>query len=175
MLVSPINNLLFSHTKSISPLRAVNVESICAVGMEVSLNRSTILRKGTVGKKLREYAAVYSTGAMGYTIIEILWRGFTHWTMFFVGGACFLAIYITELFSSSKKLWRRCFAGCLTITAIEFVSGCLINLVFKWNVWDYSKVKPQFMGQICLLYSALWFFLCIPLCSLCKFFRKVFR
>jgi len=139
------------------------------------LNRSLHLRRSAVRKRIGEFALVYSTGAASYSILEILWRGFTHWTMFFVGGACFLAIYINELFSNGKRLWKRCLVGCLTITSIEFVAGCIINIALKWNVWDYSKTKPQFLGQICLLYSALWFFLCIPICSLCKLFRTLFR
>ena len=58
------------------------------------------------------------------------------------------------------------------ISSVEFVVGCLVNKVFHLNVWDYSRQRFNLGGQICLLYSVLWFFLCIPLTYLCKQLSK---
>ena len=37
-------------------------------------------------KLLFKYLILFLTGAMVYGIIEILWRGRTHWTMAVLGG-----------------------------------------------------------------------------------------
>lgn len=39
-------------------------------------------------------------GGFIYSIIEVLYRGNTHWTMFIVGGLCFLLVgWINKFFS----------------------------------------------------------------------------
>ena len=48
-------------------------------------------------EKLREYAAVCTIGSVGYSAIEVLWRGFTHWTMALAGGVGFLLLYLADL------------------------------------------------------------------------------
>lgn len=40
-------------------------------------------------EKFKEYAAVCTVGSVGYSAIEVLWRGFTHWTMALTGGVGF--------------------------------------------------------------------------------------
>lgn len=123
----------------------------------------------------RECTVVYSLGAAVYSCLEVLWRGFTHWTMFFVGGACFFTVYVCEKASDNKKITFRALRAGLIITVIEFISGCIINKLFKLGVWDYSKLKLNLYGQICLLYSALWFLLGFPVCLICKALRKHFK
>ena len=33
---------------------------------------------------------LFSIGAVGYGLIEIIWRGYTHWSMLGAGGICFM-------------------------------------------------------------------------------------
>lgn len=66
-------------------------------------------------------------------------------------------------------LWIRCLLGSLMITGLEFLTGCLVNLKLHWKVWDYSNLKYNFLGQISLLYSVLWFFLTIPVFFIADF------
>ena len=91
-----------------------------------------------------------------YNAIEILWRGYTHWSMFIVGGACFQIIGRVQNAFRHVSLFRRCVLCSAAITAVEFASGCLFNLHMKLNVWDYSKMFGNLYGQVCLLYSVLW-------------------
>ena len=102
---------------------------------------------------------VFITGACGYGLIEIIWRGYTHWTMEFVGGLCFLILYYVFDYMSEKPLVLKCLAGSLIITTVELISGILINIVFSLDVWDYSDMPYNFLGQVCLFYSVMWFFL----------------
>ena len=47
-------------------------------------------------------------------------------------------------------------AGAVLVTAMELVSGLVINRVLDLNVWDYSGLPYNFMGQVCLAYFFLW-------------------
>ena len=123
-------------------------------------------------KKLRECSFVFLFGAVLYSLIEILFRGYTHWTMTLTGGAVFLIIYTLNKKMSGTSLVLRCAAGSAVITAVEFTVGCVVNLWLKLNVWDYSDKPLNILGQVCPLFSVLWFLLCIPGIGLCLFIGK---
>ena len=117
----------------------------------------------------KEYGAVCAIGSVGYSALEVLWRGFTHWTMAVAGGVGYLLLYKNDLRMRGQTLVRRCAAGCALLTAVEFVSGCLVNLVGRKKVWDYSHLPGNLLGQVCPLYTALWFLLCVPVLPLSGF------
>lgn len=99
---------------------------------------------------------MFLIGGMGYNLIEILWRGYTHISMFFAGGICFNAFAaIREKFKKSNKLTLAAL-GALTVTAVEFVTGLIVNLWLKKGVWDYSNRPLNLLGQICPLFTLLW-------------------
>lgn len=115
-----------------------------------------------------EQLFIYMLGAAGYGLLELLWRGHTHWTMLIVGGLCFFIIYyLFEKFSDSSSFLKAT-AGSFIITAIELIAGIIININLGWQVWDYSSVPLNLMGQICLPYSLLWFGVSFGLTLLCK-------
>ena len=106
---------------------------------------------------------LFGMGGSIYVLIELLWRGRTHWTMLIVGGLCFLLMgLINEVFTFEMPLVLQMFISSLIITAVEFVSGCVINLWLEWNVWDYSDMPMNVLGQICVPFTALWFLLSAP-------------
>ena len=78
------------------------------------------------------------------------------------GGICFLGIYLFQLFFPRLHAVKKCLYGSLFITLNEFITGCIVNLALGWDVWDYSHLIFNVKGQVCLLYSILWFLLCIP-------------
>ena len=53
--------------------------------------------------------------------------------------------------------------GTFIITLMEFIFGCIFNLLLNLNVWDYYDLPFNIMGQICLPYMFLWFLLS-PVC-----------
>ncbi|MEG2570739.1 MAG: hypothetical protein RSA70_04815 [Clostridia bacterium] len=124
-------------------------------------------------KKTCEYALVYAIGAVGYSIIEILWRGFTHWSMGITGGVCFLGFHVSETRHRGEPLIKKCLRGCSIITVAEFLVGCVVNIALRLNVWDYSGMRFNILGQICPFYSGLWFALCIPMTFLSDGIRKI--
>lgn len=118
-------------------------------------------------KTVREYAAVFGVGSIGYSAIEILWRGRTHWTMALTGGACMSGLYALSK-KEQRSTWKFCLEGAGMITAAEFFVGLIVNKKLKWGVWDYSNIPFNLMGQICPLYSFFWFLLCRPGNQICK-------
>lgn len=122
--------------------------------------------------KIAEYAIIYTLGAIGYSALEIVWRGYTHWTMTITGGICFAAIYFINDHMHELSLLKKCAICTLIITAIEFAVGCVVNIMLGWRVWDYSGLPFSLMGQICLGFCALWFLLCIPVVWFSDFIRN---
>lgn len=100
---------------------------------------------------------LFFMGGFLYFIIEILWRGYSHWTMFVLGGICFVLLgIINEIIPWCLAIWKQVLIGTIMITSLEFVVGCIVNLWLGWNVWDYSNVPLNILGQICLPYMILW-------------------
>ena len=96
-------------------------------------------------------------GGLIYALIELVFRWRTHWTMLIVGGLCFWLIgLVNEVIPWEVVFWKQCLLGSLIVTVVEFFSGCIINLGLGWNVWDYSNLPLNLLGQICLPFSLLW-------------------
>ncbi|MDQ0153520.1 putative membrane protein [Moryella indoligenes] len=96
-------------------------------------------------------------GGALYVLLELLWRGYSHWTMFFLGGTCFVVLgLLNEVIPWEVPLWRQALLGTVIVTAAEFMTGCVVNLWFGWQVWNYSHMPGNILGQICLLYTLLW-------------------
>lgn len=117
---------------------------------------------------------IFLIGFTGYMLIELLWRGHTHWSMGVTGGLCFLAIYFLVHARANKNFAITCLMSAAVITLIEFFSGCIVNITLNWAVWDYSKMFGNVKGQICILYTCLWYFLSIPVVLLASYLRKNF-
>lgn len=103
-------------------------------------------------------AVLYLIGGRLYTWIEILWRGYTHWTMFHLGGGCFViqGLLNEHIFPWKLSLMMQSIISACVITVFEFITGCIVNLWLGWNVWDYSALPFNLLGQICLYYFLLW-------------------
>lgn len=96
-------------------------------------------------------------------MIELIWRGYSHWTMFILGGVCFVCLgLINEIIPWGMALWVQALFGACIVTMLEFFAGYIINIYLKLNVWDYSNMYFNILGQICLVYFILW----IPLSAI---------
>lgn len=100
-------------------------------------------------------------GALGYGLVEILWRGRTHPSMLVTGGICLCAM--KRICALGHGVIRNALKCAAFITATEFLVGVLVNGVFQMKVWDYSKEKGNILGQICPRFSAAWFLLSLPI------------
>lgn len=110
---------------------------------------------------MKNYIILFGLGAFSYGLLEVVWRGYTHWTMMIAGGLCFVVFSVISEKLHGVRLLYKCILGSLTVTAIELVFGGIFNLALNMNVWDYSNIPINLFGQICLLFSVLWGFLSI--------------
>lgn len=108
-------------------------------------------------ERYRKYLCLFMIGGLLYVLMEIVWRGWSHWTMFVLGGICFLTLgQINEVIPWAMPLWQQALIGAGIITALEFIIGCVVNLWLGWEVWDYSRMLGNILGQICPQYTILW-------------------
>ena len=97
----------------------------------------------------REIFTIFCFGGITYGLVEVVGRGYTHWSMLLTGG--------------------RCHSG---HQGLEFIVGCIVNRGLNLNVWDYSTQKFNLLGQICPLFSTIWFLICIPAVYLSYLLKK---
>lgn len=104
-----------------------------------------------------EYLFLLILGGAIYYGIECLWRGYSHVTMFFVGGMCFILIgLINEVIDWNMLFWHQMILGDLCVLLLEFTFGCIFNLWLGLDIWDYSDLPFNILGQICLPFALLW-------------------
>ena len=58
-------------------------------------------------------------------------------------------------------------------TGIELAVGAVFNLGLGWRIWDYSGQPLNFKGQICLLYSGLWYLLSLPIAWISAYLYRI--
>ena len=118
---------------------------------------------------MKKHLLTFLTGGILYCILEMLWRGRTHISMFFAGVTCLCRIdHLCNRILKRKCLLVKCAAGAAVITCVEFLTGLLVNKRMKLKVRDYSRAPMNVMGQICLPYSLLWMALTLPALGICK-------
>ena len=117
--------------------------------------------------KLIKTLILFFAGGAAYGIIELLWRGYTHWSMLLTGGLCFLLMYAVYTKHAHMSLFGRFLYGSIIITSVEFPLGLILNYCLKLHIWDYSNLHFNILGQISLLYSLLWGLLAVPVSFLC--------
>lgn len=104
-----------------------------------------------------EYLFLLILGGSIYYGIEILYRGYSHLSMILVGGLCFIEIgLINEVLSWNMKFWKQVLIGDILVLITEFTSGVILNICLGLNVWDYSNLPFNLLGQICLPFAIMW-------------------
>ena len=134
-------------------------------------------------KKVSEYLFLWALGGTIYYEFEMIFRGFSHWSMFVLGGICFLFFTIQgKMVHWQDALWRQLLRCIVFVTSMEFITGIIVNkmvrcvifvaagefftgiIVNKWlrlNVWDYSDQPMQLFGQICVPFLIIFSGLCV--------------
>lgn len=99
-------------------------------------------------------AVLFAVGGCGYMGLELLWRGWSHGSMFLAGGSCFLLLGRLEHTQPRLPMPARAAMGALVITSVELLTGLVVNR--DYGVWDYRHLPGNFQGQICLPFCLLW-------------------
>lgn len=126
-------------------------------------------------KRLATDTFVFSFGYAAYSLIELAYRRYTHYTMGIAGGLCLLILY--RLYKSHPyfSLLKKCVLGSLVITTVELLFGIFLNRLLKLEIWDYSGMPLNVLGQVCPLFSLYWLLLCVPVSYLSKSFARLER
>ena len=105
-------------------------------------------------KKLNVYLVVGIVGGGLYYLVEILYRGYSHWSMFLLGGIAFLFCGIQgRAVKWRDPLIKQLIRCSIFITVAEFITGIIVNRWMDLNVWDYSDLPFNVMGQISLYFA----------------------
>lgn len=108
-------------------------------------------------KRLLRLPVLAGIGGFLYVLIELAVRGRSHWSMFVLGGLCFVCIgALNERCPRNLGLvWQMLLGGAI-VTVLELGTGLVVNVWLGWEVWDYSRMPLNLWGQVCLPYSLLW-------------------
>ena len=107
-----------------------------------------------------ETACLFAIGGGGYCVLELIWRGFSHWTMFLAGGTALCWLAWLDARPRCPLLWAGAL-GAAGVTALELSAGLLCTRLLGVAVWDYSAEWADIGGLICPKYSLLWLVLCL--------------
>lgn len=97
--------------------------------------------------KIWRKMVMFYLGGCLYVGLELLWRQWSHWSMFLAGGTCFLLL-------GQLRGRFRALEGAAVITLVELLTGLLVNR--NYTVWDYRGVPGNFLGMVCPLFSLMW-------------------
>ena len=126
-------------------------------------------------KSFLKHLILFIIGGIIYILIELGFRGHTALSMFFLGGLCFVLIgLINEVIPWNMGIVWQGIIGSGIVTSLELVSGLILNVYLKLNIWDYSNLPFNFMGQICLYFSIAWIFLSLVAIVLDDYLRYWF-
>ena len=95
-----------------------------------------------------------------YCMIEILFRGWSHWSMFVLTG--FLGVFCVDSINNTLSFDCDYIVQILISTILctigEGISGIILNVWLQLNVWDYSKMTfgTFFFGQCNVVFCFAW-------------------
>ena len=121
--------------------------------------------------KMKKYTILILFGGALYCICELSWRGWTHPSMALCGGLCFLMIYMVNDKLRGSSLIKQGLISCAVITTTELLFGFVLNILLGLNVWNYSNIGFDLLGQICIPFCGVWFIMSYP----CIFISRVLK
>ena len=95
-------------------------------------------------KKISEYLFLWTLGGCLYYSFEILFRGFSHWSMFVLGGISLL--FCTrqgQMVKWEDPMWVQILRCTLFVVSLEFITGIIVNKWLGLYIWDYTDQPLQ--------------------------------
>ena len=122
---------------------------------------------------IEKYLLLFIFGGLGYGLIEITFRGYTHWSMVITGGSAFLCIYIIDKTFKNTPIHIKALIGAVIITTMELTVGLVVNKMFNFAVWDYTNTPINFLGIISLPFCICWYAISYVILKVFKLFNKI--
>lgn len=114
-------------------------------------------KRRRAARKCSEYLFLWALGGSIYYLVEVAFRGFSHGSMFVLGGLALLFCTLQgQAMHWMEPLWLQLVRAVVFVTALEFITGILVNKWLRIGVWDYSDQPLQLFGQICVPFMVLF-------------------
>lgn len=109
-----------------------------------------------------------------YYSLEVLYRGYSHVSMFILSGVLGVAIGLINEITPKINIWLETLIGTIIATIGEGVTGIIVNNILHLNVWDYSDLPFTFFyGQCNLIFCLIWFILTYIVIKLDDYLRSL--
>ena len=108
-----------------------------------------------------------------YLLIELAWRGYTHWSMLPLSAVIFVCAGLLDERENPPPFWAQVIIGAAIATALELAAGVILNVWLGLGVWDYSHLPGNLWGQICPQFTLAWAALMIVSIKLENFMHKI--
>ena len=110
-------------------------------------------------RQLLPFMIIFIISGFIYIMLELLWRGRSHWTMFLCAGLCGLVManVNNNLLSFETDFRIQVVVSALCCTTFEFLFGLIFNGDF--TIWDYRGMwgTIHWLGdQVNLLFFGVW-------------------
>ena len=110
-------------------------------------------------QKIIPYGSIFIISGLIYTMLELMWRGRTHWTMFLCAGLCGLVManVNNNLLEFDTDFLKQVVVSALCCTGFEFLFGIMFNRDF--SIWDYRELwgTIHILGdQVNILFFGIW-------------------
>ena len=112
-------------------------------------------------KEIIKYLTLFLIGGVSYYFLEVIFRVYSFPAMAVCGGLCFIICGVLNEKDRCMPLIRQQLIATSGITASEFAFGLILNVWLGLNMWDYSNMPGNILGQICPEFTVLWFFLSV--------------
>ena len=108
-------------------------------------------------KRIIEYFSLWGLGGSIYYLFEIFFRGYSHISMFILGGISMMFFAFQGRTSNWREpLWKQVLRCSIFVTAGEFITGIIVNKWMGLKVWDYTDQPFQLWRQICLPFAIIF-------------------
>lgn len=111
---------------------------------------------------------LWTWGGAVYFLLEVAWKTASgeleriSWTMLVVAMLITVAVERCGYqLPWACPLWLQALACAALVTAVEFISGLILNIWLGLGVWDYSRLPGNVLGQICPQFAVVWWVLCL--------------
>lgn len=112
-------------------------------------------------KAFSKYLMLLAVGGGLYYSFEIIFRGFSHWSMFCLGGICLIFCTLQgQMLRWEDPMWIQIIRCTVFVVSLEFSTGIILNKWFHYRIWDYTNQPFQIFGQICLPFAVIFSGLC---------------
>lgn len=111
-------------------------------------------------KKILDKIVLFCIMGLSYYGIELLYRGYSHWSMFILGGVCGILVGLLNeyKFGWDTILEAQIGVGLGIVLTLEYLTGLFLHRVLDIYppVWDYSDLPMNLDGQISLAFAPIF-------------------